>query len=136
FAVVATEIKALAQQSKKATGQVRHILGEIQRATNSAVLVTEQGTKSVQRTLLAVGEAGSTIAALAGELADAVQAAAQISASAGQQAAGMGQIHQAMRNINQVTNQNIASTRQTERAAQDLNALARQLNELLAGYSS
>src|SRR5207253_4904915 len=36
FAVVATEVKALANQSKKATMQVRQILGEIQKATNSA----------------------------------------------------------------------------------------------------
>src|SRR5262249_10838453 len=38
FAVVAAEVKALADQSKKATTQVRQILGEIQRATHTAVL--------------------------------------------------------------------------------------------------
>ncbi|MDQ2644153.1 MAG: methyl-accepting chemotaxis protein, partial [Myxococcota bacterium] len=47
FGVVAAEVKALAEQSKKATLQVRQILGEIQRATNSAVMATEEGTKSV-----------------------------------------------------------------------------------------
>ena len=46
----------------------------------------------------------------------------------------MAQIHQAMKNIHQVTNQNLASTRQAERAAQDLNTLGGRLKELLAGY--
>ena len=47
FAVVAGEVKALADQSKKATAQVRQILGEIQKATNKAVLSTEEVTKGV-----------------------------------------------------------------------------------------
>ena len=38
FAVVAQEIKSLADQSKQATGQVRAILGDIQKATGASVL--------------------------------------------------------------------------------------------------
>ncbi len=134
FAVVAAEVKALADQSKKATAQIRQILGEIQKGTNSAVMVTEEGTKSVNAAIKVVNQAGDTIRALAETITEAAQAAAQIAASAGQQAIGMGQIHQAMKNIDQVTNQNLASTRQSERAARDLNVLAGRLKELLAGY--
>ena len=45
FAVVAGEVKALADQSKKATAQVRKMLGDIQKATNAAVLSTEDVSK-------------------------------------------------------------------------------------------
>lgn len=131
FAVVASEVKALATQSKKATAQVRQILGEIQKATNSAVIAAEEGTKSVSTATRVVREAGETIRVLAETINEASQTAGQIAASAGQQATGMAQIHQAMRNINQVTHQNVASSRQSERAAQDLNSLAARLNELL-----
>lgn len=131
FAVVAAEVKVLAEQSKKATAQVRQILGENQKATNSAVMAAEEGTKSVSSTLRVVGQAGETIRTLAEAVAEAAQAASQIAASAGQQATGMSQIHQAMRDVNQVTTQNLASTRQAERAAQDLNQLAARLRELL-----
>ncbi len=134
FSVVASEVKALADQSKKATAQVRQILGEIQKATNSAVMATEEGTKTVSAAIKVVGQAGETIRALADTIAETAQAAAQITASAGQQAAGMAQIHEAMKSIHQVTNQNLASTRQAERAAQDLDALGGRLKELLAGY--
>ena len=102
FAVVAGEVKALADQSKKATAQVRQILGEIQKATNTAVLSTEEVTKGVGRPARVADQAGETIKALAETLGEAAQAAAQIVASAGQQATGMAQIHQAMRNIDQV----------------------------------
>jgi methyl-accepting chemotaxis protein len=56
---------------------------------------------------------------------------AQIVASAGQQAAGMSQIRQAMANIHQATQQTLASTRQAEHAAQDLNELGGRLLELV-----
>jgi methyl-accepting chemotaxis protein len=133
FAVVAGEVKALAQQSKKATGEVRRILGEIQRATGAAVLTTEQGTKQVTAAAQQVNEAGQTIRTLADAVAEAAQSAAQIVASAGQQAVGMTQIRQAMASIQDATQQNVASTRQAERAAQDLNALGGKLLDLVGG---
>src|SRR5207245_6843068 len=58
FSVVAAEVKSLADQSKKATAQVRQILGEIQKATNTAVLSTEQVTKGVASAGNVAGEAG------------------------------------------------------------------------------
>jgi methyl-accepting chemotaxis protein len=132
FAVVAGEVKALADQSKKATGQVRQILGEIQKATHTAVLSTEEVTKGVAGAARVAGQAGETITALSETLAEAAQAAAQIMASASQQATGMAQIHQAMRNIDQVSRQNLVATKQVEQAAQNLNALGTQLAELSA----
>ncbi len=133
FAVVAGEVKSLAEQSKKATVQVRQILGEIQRATSAAVMTTEQGTKQVTVTAKQVTEAGQTIQALGEAVGQAAQAAAQIVASAGQQALGMTQIRQAMTNIHEAVQQNLASTKQAERAAQDLNALGTSLVELVGG---
>jgi len=133
FAVVAAEVKSLAEQSKKATVQVRQILGEIQRATSAAVMTTEQGTKQVGSLTKQVTEAGETIRTLADAAGEAAQAAAQIVASSGQQAVGMAQIRQAIANIHGATQQNLASTKQAERAAQDLNALGTRLLDLVGG---
>jgi methyl-accepting chemotaxis protein len=131
FSVVATEIRALADQSKKATTQVRQILGEIQRATNKAVIVTEEGTKSTNTAAHAVEAAGQTIRALSKTVSEAAQLAVQIAASANQQAAGMTQIHQAMTQINQASVQQLAATRQTEQTAHDLLAIGTQLKRMI-----
>ena len=131
FGVVAGEVKSLAEQSKRATAQVRQILSEIQKATSSAVMNTEECTKSVNSAARVIVQAGDNIRSLAEIIDQAAQAAAQIAASAGQQAAGTAQIHQAMKNINQVTNQNLSSTRQMEQAAKDLNMLGGRLKERL-----
>jgi methyl-accepting chemotaxis protein len=133
FSVVAGEVKALADQSKKATAQVRQILGEIQKATNAAVMVTEQGSKSVNEAIKTVNDAGTMIRTLADIIAEAVQSAAQIAASSAQQATGMRQIHQAMQNINQVSVQNLAATNQSEQAAKHLTAVGADLKKLVAG---
>jgi PAS domain S-box-containing protein len=133
FAVVAGEVKALAEQSKKATGQVRQILGEIQQATNTAVLSTERGTKAVGEAAGVVGRSDETIRALAEMLAASARAAAQIVASVGQQATGTSQINEAMKSIDLATKQTLASTRQAEQSARDLNALGQGLKALLEG---
>jgi methyl-accepting chemotaxis protein len=133
FSVVAAEVKALADQSKKATAQVRQILGEIQKATNAAVMVTEQGSKSVNEAIKTVNEAGTTIRTLSDIINEAVQSAAQIAASSAQQATGMRQIHQAMQNINQVSAQSLAATNQSEQAAKHLNVIGADLRRLVQG---
>ena len=134
FAVVASEVKALADQSKKATTQVRQILGQIQKATQSAVMTTEEGTKSVSAATRVVSQAGVTIQSLGELLVQASLTAAQIAASANQQATGIGQIRQAMRDVNQSSQQALSSTRQTERALQDLNNMGLKLKSLLSDY--
>jgi len=127
FAVVASEIKSLAEQSKRSTVQVRQILGEIQRATSSAVMTTEQGTKQAVAASRQITEAGETIRSLADAIQDAAQASAQIVASAGQQALGMEQIRHAVSNIHQATQQNLSASRQSEQTAQDLTRLGDRL---------
>jgi methyl-accepting chemotaxis protein len=57
-----------------------------------------------------------------------------MAAAAQQQTAGMDQIGQAMGSIQQATTQTLASTRQAERAAQDLHSLAQSLQKTIAAY--
>lgn len=127
FAVVAAEVKTLAEQSKKATIQVRQILGLIQNGTNSAVAATDQAIRSVDVACRIVEQAGKTIRYLSETLDSTAQAAARIVASSGQQAAGMGQVNLAIKNIEQVAVQNNAAIHQIELAARHLNTLSNRL---------
>jgi methyl-accepting chemotaxis protein len=136
FGVVASEIKSLAEQSKKATVEVRRILSDIQRATNSAVIATEHGAKTVDEALQSVHLADEAIRSLSDIVADSARSATQISASANQQSIGMSQIQRAMRDISDTTAQSLASTRQTEQAARDLDAVGLRLAELLRGATA
>ncbi len=133
FAVVAVEVKGLAELSKQATVQVRGILSEIQKATQTAVMAAEQGVKTSEAGVGLAARSAESIRLLSESLAESAQAAQQIVASAEQQSAGMDQAALAMRNIQQASAQNMASTRQVERAAQDLRDLARRLQAVVGG---
>ena len=134
FAVVAQEVRNLADQSKQATAQVRSILGEIQKATNAAVMVTEQGSKAVEAGVKQSARAGESVQQLTESIAEAAQAATQIAASSQQQMAGMDQVALAMESIKTASTQNVASTKQTESAAKNIDELGRKLKELVAVY--
>jgi methyl-accepting chemotaxis protein len=131
FSVVAEEVRGLAEQSKKATRSVRTLLGDMQRETNRAVIITEEGTKSADSAVRAANDNGRLFTELTRTVGEAAQAALQVAASASQQAVGVTQIQQAMRDINQVTAQSLASTRQIESASQDLNQLSTRLRDMV-----
>ncbi len=134
FAVVAVEVRNLAEQSKQATAQVKAILSEIQKATNATVMATEEGTKKVDSGVQLAAQAQQAIEQLSGVIVESAQSATQVVAGSRQQVSGIEQIALAMRNINQATVQSLASTRQAEKSAQNLNELARSLTETVTQY--
>jgi methyl-accepting chemotaxis protein len=135
FGVVAQEVKSLAEQSRQATDRVRTILGDIQKATTAAVMATEQGGKVVEAGGTQTEMAGESIGALAGSVTEAAQAATQIAASSQQQLVGMDQVAGAMENIKQASTQNVASAKQLETAARNLNDLGQRLRHLAESYT-
>ena len=134
FAVVAMEVRNLAEQSKQATAQVRTILSEIQKATNSTVMATEEGAKGVDEGVQLAAQTRESIEKLGGAVNEATQVAMQVVAGGQQLQTGIEQIAMAIQQINQVTLQSLASTRQTEKSAQNLNELAQRLNDDVTQY--
>lgn len=135
FGVVAQEIKVLAEQSRKATEQVRTMLSEIQKATAAAVMATEQGTKAVEAGAAQTAAASDSIQSLSVSVSDAAQAATQIAASSQQQLVGMDQVAAAMTAIKQASAQNVASARELEVAARNLDDLGRSLKSTVERYT-
>jgi methyl-accepting chemotaxis protein len=136
FAVVAQEIRSLAEQSKQATAQVRTILSDIQKATSTAVMAAEQGSKAVDVGVERSAEAGESIRLLADSITEAAQAAAQIAASSQQQLVGMDQVALAMGDIDQASAQNVAGTQQVKATAQTLHELGQRLSSLVGGKAN
>jgi methyl-accepting chemotaxis protein len=134
FGVVAQEVKSLAEQSRQATEQVRTILGDIQKATTTAVMATEQGGKAVEAGSRQTEVAAQAIQALAGSVTEGAQAATQIAASSQQQLVGVDQVASAMESVRQASVQNVAGARQLEASARNLNELGQRLKEMVERY--
>jgi methyl-accepting chemotaxis protein len=128
------EVRSLAEQSRQATTQVEAILSDIQKATNMTVMATEEGTQGVEEGVGLSAKTGEVIQQLGAALTQSAQAAVQMVAGGQQQTSGIEQIALAMANINQATVQSLASTRQAEKAARDLNELALGLMKTVERY--
>jgi len=61
FEVVATEVRSLAQQSQNATLSIRTMLRDIQRSMSTAVMKTEEGTKSVAKQSIELSDASRSV---------------------------------------------------------------------------
>ncbi len=134
FAVVAGEVSSLADQSRQATSKIREILGEIQKSTNAAVMVTEEGTKRADAGVRQAEKAGAAISAINENIKKVTRTISQIAVSTQEQLAGMDQISNAMESINQATGQTEEGTRQVEESARNLNVLAEQLRGIVKRY--
>jgi methyl-accepting chemotaxis protein len=135
FSVVASEVKSLAEQSRRATAEARQVLGDVQKRANRSVLATEDSTRSLEAAVRAAQHAGEVIRQLAELGAQLSGAVGEIAQDASRQATGIGQINHAVRDINNVASQAVSSTRQSELAVRDLTALGDQLRQLLVTTS-
>jgi methyl-accepting chemotaxis protein len=109
FAVVAREMRHLAGLSREATTKVSDILNEIQRAANTAVMVTEEGSKGAQQGMQLADRAGEAIRELAAIIEEASRVAIQIAASTHQQTNAMEQLVVAMKSIKEASVQTSSS---------------------------
>ncbi|QLC77457.1 methyl-accepting chemotaxis protein [Pseudomonas sp. LPB0260] len=134
FSVVAQEVKALADQSKQATAQVRGILGEIQKAMTKAVLLAEQGSKTVESGFERAQSSGDAIRALSSNIEASSEVALQIAATSQQQMIGMDQIATAMASIRQASQDNVGGTQQVDLAARNLHQLGMKLKTLASRF--
>lgn len=136
FAIVAREVRLLAEQSKQATSQVQTLLQDIQKAGTQAVTVTEQGVKTVEQGIQQALEAGESIRTLANQVRAAAQALTYIATTNQQQLAGIEQVTIAMESVKQATLQNVSGMEQIDSAAKTLHQLGQKLSTLIEQYDT
>ena len=134
FSVVAQEVKVLAEQSKQATAQVRGILGDIQKAMTKAVLLAEQGSKTVELGYQRAQASGEAIRSLSSNIEESSEMALQIAVTSQQQMVGMDQVASAMESIRQASQDNVGGTRQVDLAARNLHQLGLKLKGLAGRF--
>lgn len=134
FAVVAMEMRNLAEQSKQAAGQVRAILGEVQKGTRAAVGVTEEGSRRAHEAIGLARGAGSAIEGLAQVIGDSALGARQIAANTRQQTVGVDQIVKAISELSSAMADSAAGSKLIENATSNLTTLSKRLSESVARY--
>lgn len=127
FAVVAAEVKNLANRAMESAKEVRGIIAEIQRATNASVMAAEEGLKQTERGVSQVYQAGRAMEEIVLLAQRTAEAAQEISLATTQQRTASEQIVETMREIAEVANQTAEGSRQLAEAAATLSEIAEQL---------
>jgi len=134
FAVVAAEVRRLAERTRASTEEIRALIGEIQGATNSSVLATEQGLKEAEGVAARAERAGEALEEILGKVDRTAQAAKQISVATQQQRTASDQIVASMRELAEVIKQTAAGMKQSSVAAGELNQLAEELKARVSAF--
>lgn len=131
FAVVAGEIRKLADQSQRSAEKISGLVSEIQSAINSTVMVTEEGSKTVKTGVEIARKTEQSFTGVADAVNNVVLSNQQISLNLKQQLDGVQQIVQAMDIINQGAKETASGISQTKAGAQQLNEAALKVQQIV-----
>ena len=131
FAVVATEIRKLADQSKKSATQIYSLVADIQDAINSTVMVTDEGTKTVEDGSAIAQETAQVFASMSDSINNIVVNSQQILLNAKQQSIAIQQVVDAMNSLNQAAAQAANGVTQTKIGTKKLNEAALDLQAII-----
>jgi methyl-accepting chemotaxis protein len=131
FTVVASEIRKLAEQTKKSAETINGLVGDIESAINSTIMVTDQGQKTAVEGIKLAENSATAFKEIADAVNNVFVNSQQISMSSKQQAVAVQQVISAMNAINLGAKESSTGVRQVRSAASELNKNATNLKELV-----
>ncbi len=134
FAVVADEVRKLAERTTKATKEIAGMIKTIQGDTTGAVASMEEGTKEVDNGIKLADRAGASLKEIVGMIQNLTDMVSQIAAASEQQSSASEQISKNVEAISTVTGETAQGTQQIARAAEDLNRLTENLQQILGKF--
>jgi methyl-accepting chemotaxis protein len=134
FAVVADEVRKLAERTTKATKEIAGMIKKIQQDTGGAVLSMEEGTRQVDEGITLADRAGRSLQEIVDVSQRVTDMVTQIAAASEQQSSASEQISKNVEAISTVTGETATGTQQIAHAAEDLNRMTENLQRLVARF--
>jgi methyl-accepting chemotaxis protein len=134
FAVVADEVKKLAERTTKATKEIAVMIKQIQKDTAGAVESMERGTIEVEKGIKLADKAGLSLSLIIKGSEDVVDISSQVAAASEEQSSVAEQITGNIEAINKITNESSIGVQQIALSAEGLNQLTLNLQRLISRF--
>lgn len=133
FAVVADEVRKLAEKTVQATAEVHKAVGDIQQGAKTNVRATEAAVESVSRSTELAGESGEVLARIVSMSEGTSDRIRSIATAAEQQAAASEQINRSTDEVRRISNETEQAMVESSEAIEKLAQLAENLSGIIHG---
>jgi methyl-accepting chemotaxis protein len=134
FAVVADEVRKLAERTTKATKEIAQMIKQIQHDTGEAVEKIDEGTDEVNSGKLLANKAGESLKEIMTATVKVVDDVAQVATASEEQSVTAEQISRNIESISNVTNESSMGMQQVAKATEDLSRLTSNLQDLVSKF--
>ncbi|MEP1214990.1 MAG: methyl-accepting chemotaxis protein [Marinobacter sp.] len=134
FAVVADEVRSLAQRTQTSAQEIEALVTTLQNSAGNSVSAMKSSTTMASNTLERATATGQTIERIARAVEDSKQYNNQIATAAEQQTSVAEEISQNITRIRDVTDQSAASANQTASSSNELARLGSELQSLVSRF--
>jgi len=134
FAVVADEVRNLAQKTQKATEEIQTMIAALQNGTREVVRVMEESQSKTDDSVQQAGEAAHALESITQAVSVINDMNTQIASAASQQSAVAEDLGRNVSSINQVANQVAEGANETSQASAELTRLAEQQRKLVGQF--
>jgi methyl-accepting chemotaxis protein len=134
FAVVADEVRALAERTTKATREIGEMIKAIQQETRGAVAAMESGVQVVEKGTVEAGKSGEALVDILSQLGALQSQIHQVATAAEEQTATTSEISNNMQQITDIVQQTSGGAQESAAAASQLARLSEDLKQLIGQF--
>jgi methyl-accepting chemotaxis protein len=134
FAVVADEVRALAERTTRATREIGEMIKAIQKETHEAVKAMGEGVAEVEKGTASSVKSGEALEEILKQINEVTMQVNQIATAAEEQSATNGQVTENIQQVTEIINQSARGAEETAAAAAQLAGQAQELQELVGRF--
>jgi methyl-accepting chemotaxis protein len=134
FAVVADEVRALAERTTRATKEISDMIRGIQQETRTAISSMEEGVKGTERGAAEAAQLETALQAILNQVSAVTDQINQIATAAEEQTSTTREISHNVLNLNELAQQNSRGISETALAANNVSTQAEELQRLVGQF--